>query len=109
MYTRYVYRGLSGGQRHNLAGTEVQPVRGPVQVDQQFSRQKGRATCGTTATTVIVRDEAIHVAHCGDSRAVLISDNSVWPLTKDHKPSDPQEAERIRVRAPDASGFCSAV
>eukprot|EP00892_Ulva_mutabilis_P008096 jgi/Ulvmu1/5659/UM024_0006.1 len=70
----------------------------PLTVDQQFSRQKGRATCGTTATTVILRDDAIHVAHCGDSRAILVSDNGVWPLTKDHKPSDPQEAERIRAK-----------
>ena len=75
-------------------------VRCHVQVDQQFSRHKGRATCGTTATTVILRDDAIHVAHCGDSRAILVSDNGAWPLTKDHKPSDPLEAERIRVRAP---------
>jgi serine/threonine protein phosphatase PrpC len=71
------------------------PVR--AQVDEHFSRKKGRATCGTTATTVIQIASSLYIAHCGDSRAILVSKTSVVPLTRDHKPVDADEAERIRV------------
>lgn len=69
-----------------------------VQIDEKFSQKRGRATCGTTSTTAIVYDNTLYIAHCGDSRAVVIKSDGVEPLTRDHKPADPTEAARIEVR-----------
>ena len=72
-----------------------------MQIDEKFSNKGGRATCGTTSTTVLVYDNTLYVAHCGDSRAVLVKSDGVVGLTRDHKPSDPAEAARIEVCAPE--------
>jgi serine/threonine protein phosphatase PrpC len=55
---------------------------------------------GTTATLAMQRDGSFHVAHVGDSRAVLARKGSgseliAEPLTVDHKPT--HEAERRRI------------
>ena len=72
-----------------------------MQIDEKFSSKRGRATCGTTSTTVIVYDNTLYVAHCGDSRAVLVEPDGVVGLTRDHKPADPAEAARIQVCIPE--------
>ena len=65
---------------------------------------------GTTATALLVTDEAVVVASLGDSRAILSSTNhktgkmSAIQLTKDHVASDPTEKELIQQRG----GFISA-
>lgn len=50
---------------------------------------------GCTAVTVLLRAGKIYCANAGDSRAVLYRDGNAIPLSRDHKPSDPQEEERI--------------
>ncbi|CAK8991142.1 unnamed protein product [Durusdinium trenchii] len=59
---------------------------------------------GTTATVALLcrregtREGELYVAHVGDSRAVLIPKvDSCRSLTRDHRPSDPLEAERVRA------------
>jgi len=39
----------------------------------------------------------VYVSNVGDSRSILSSENGtkVYPLTKDHKPTDPFESKRI--------------
>ena len=63
----------------------------------------GLSTAGTTACTVIFRQDHIFVANVGDSTAVLAI-NAPQPnqhpikavvLTNNHKPEDPKEAENI--------------
>lgn len=56
---------------------------------------------GTTAVMVLVHNNTIICANSGDSRAILASQNQagVWscvPLSRDHKPDDPDEANRVR-------------
>ncbi|MGB7340224.1 MAG: PP2C family serine/threonine-protein phosphatase [Phototrophicaceae bacterium] len=47
--------------------------------------RKSVADGGTTLTAVVVRGEAAHIAHVGDSRAYWISDNqSIDKITRDH-------------------------
>jgi serine/threonine protein phosphatase PrpC len=51
---------------------------------------------GTTATVILQRDSLLHIAHVGDTRAVLIRDNKLTQLTKDHKITDPEELQHYR-------------
>ncbi|CAM8946778.1 unnamed protein product [Rhodiola kirilowii] len=52
-------------------------------------------TIGSTATVVMVGEEEIVVANCGDSRVVLFSGGAALPLSHDHKSDDPKERARL--------------
>ena len=53
---------------------------------------------GTTAVCALFWGSKLHVAHAGDSRAVLCREDKAVRLTKDHKPaSNPAERERIEA------------
>ena len=61
-------------------------------------------TGGSTALVCVVHGSRVHIAWCGDSRAVLATGGRpVARLTVDHTPSVPSEAERITA----AGGFIS--
>ena len=52
---------------------------------------------GSTAVITFINNEKIICANCGDSRAILISENEnkIIPLSRDHKPELPDEKKRI--------------
>ena len=50
---------------------------------------------GCTACVVLITPGHIICANAGDSRAILRNNGEVEPLSKDHKPTDPQEYARI--------------
>ena len=50
---------------------------------------------GSTAVVCIVFDNKYICANIGDSRAVLYREDEIIPLSRDHKPNDPIERERI--------------
>lgn len=50
---------------------------------------------GCTAVTVFFKGREFFVAHAGDSRAVLCRRGVAIELTKDHKPTNPDERSRI--------------
>lgn len=56
---------------------------------------------GTTATTVLIKNNHIYIGHVGDSRAVLCVKNGdqieAKRLTTDHKPTLPGELQRIQA------------
>ena len=55
------------------------------------------ASSGTTATAALIQDNhSLYIGHIGDSRAILCRENAARTLTKDHCPSDPEEAKRIK-------------
>ena len=70
---------------------------------------------GTTAVVALLRGNDLYVANAGDSRATICSGGVGTALTKDHKPDDPEEEERVRkaggkcewgrVAAPDGKNF----
>lgn len=39
---------------------------------------------GTTCSVVVIRGDAAHIAHVGDSRVYLVRDNNIQQLTEDH-------------------------
>lgn len=50
---------------------------------------------GSTAVVVLVKDNTIWVANCGDSRAIINDGENAIPLTFDHKPNRKDEYFRI--------------
>ncbi|ETV64194.1 hypothetical protein, variant 2 [Aphanomyces astaci] len=69
--------------------------------DADFLNSSSRPQAGSTATTVMVAGSIIYVANVGDSRTVLSRHGRAIRLSNDHKPSRPDEAQRIR----DTGGF----
>lgn len=69
---------------------------------QQFPKLKsGEDRSGSTAIASIVTPTSVILANVGDSRAVFCRNGDVFFATKDHKPSNPEEVERIK----NANGF----
>ena len=50
---------------------------------------------GSTATIVLLNDNKIYCANVGDTRAYIVYDNYIKPISTDHKCTVPSEAERI--------------
>lgn len=57
---------------------------------------------GSTACMALLLDSVLHVAHVGDSRAVLARGPKAVQLTNDHKPCCAAERERIMIADPTA-------
>jgi len=84
--------------------TDPETIKAIVQsVDKEFVDKPDVRTNGSTAVFAMLRPAPddrdkyqITVGHVGDSRAVLIRANGTHQaLTKDHKPENPEERERI--------------
>ena len=55
--------------------------------------EESRAGC--TSNVVLITPQKIYCANAGDSRAVACIDGKTQPLSKDHKPEDTDELDRI--------------
>jgi protein phosphatase 2C family protein 2/3 len=51
---------------------------------------------GTTAVTILIKDNKLYCANVGDSRAVGCIKGVAEPLSLDHKPNNPEEIARIQ-------------
>ena len=72
------------------------PSSSPEAIDGTSRAARTRwESVGCTAVSVFIQNEKIHVANCGDSRAVLCKRGVAVPLTVDHKPGLPAEKSRI--------------
>ncbi|OQS00146.1 hypothetical protein THRCLA_06190, partial [Thraustotheca clavata] len=66
------------------------------QTDEAFLKESDRPQAGSTATTVFIAGSRMYIANVGDSRTVLSRRGKAVRLSNDHKPSRPDEAQRIR-------------
>src|SRR5262249_41737103 len=57
------------------AGRRVYRIGGPPE---------NRARPGSTVVVMLLHDRGVDVAHVGDSRAYVIRQNQIYPLTRDH-------------------------
>eukprot|EP01124_Arcella_intermedia_P026332 TRINITY_DN4920_c0_g2_i1.p1 TRINITY_DN4920_c0_g2~~TRINITY_DN4920_c0_g2_i1.p1 ORF type:complete len:572 (-),score=99.08 TRINITY_DN4920_c0_g2_i1:148-1863(-) len=65
--------------------------------DAQAVCDKKGMICGTCALVTFFRGKELYISNLGDSRAVLGRKAGVGlAITKDHKPEQPEETERIR-------------
>lgn len=58
--------------------------------------KNGDDKSGSTAVACLITPSHVYLINCGDSRAILVSDNQVVLHTCDHKPTNPNERERIQ-------------
>lgn len=56
-----------------------------------------QAAAGTTALAAVVWGSTLYVANAGDSRAVLSRHGKAIELSRDHKPHEPSEKQRIEL------------
>jgi serine/threonine protein phosphatase PrpC len=55
--------------------------------------------CGTTALVAYVRGNSLFIASTGDCRAIALSRDGTWRrVTRDHRPTDPDEAAAVKAR-----------
>jgi serine/threonine protein phosphatase PrpC len=72
-----------------------------MSVNDELKKEFGRGGSGSCATITFITPSHIIVANVGDSRTcIAFKDGTVW-VTKDHKPSNPEEQKRIKA----AGGF----
>jgi len=51
--------------------------------------------CGSTASTAVLVGDRLFVANVGDSRAIICREGNAIPVSKDHKPDQTDERQRI--------------
>lgn len=51
--------------------------------------------CGSTAVDFFIKDEIVFTANAGDSRVIIISQDTTRQLTIDHRLGNPEEEQRI--------------
>ena len=82
--------------RHGLNSRNIKQAF--LDIDENFYNSWRRnlfGTDGSTASIVIGDKKSLYFTNAGDSRTVLYDENGVYFSTRDHKPSEPDEFERI--------------
>lgn len=118
-----VYDGHGGDTVSNRAAEELQPIllqqaafqggsRDPEQLGAALKQalfdlddkmrederlDSGEDRSGATAVLAMVTETHIIIANCGDSRALIVSGGEVVFASEDHKPTNPEETERVRA------------
>lgn len=73
--------------------------QGFLNLDEKIRRlpefDRGEDKSGSTAVACLISPTHVYLINCGDSRAILVSNNQVVLGTYDHKPVNPIERERI--------------
>ena len=74
--------GMSAGSIRNMLMSAISAANIEV---YEMSRQNPELNgMGTTVVVSIVANETVYVAHAGDSRAYILSNNKLYQLTRDH-------------------------
>lgn len=74
--------GMSAGSIRNMLMSAISTANIEV---YEMSRQNPELNgMGTTVVVSIVANETVYVAHAGDSRAYILSNNKLYQLTRDH-------------------------
>ena len=74
--------GMSSSSIKNMFMSAVTAAN--IEVFEMSQKDPELNGMGTTVVVSIVADENVYVAHAGDSRAYILSNNKLYQLTKDH-------------------------
>ncbi|KAG7365446.1 protein phosphatase 2C [Nitzschia inconspicua] len=66
-----------------------------IEIDARLKKKKLEG--GSTAVFALTTKDFIITANTGDSRAILVQQDGVKPLSSDHKPEDPIETARVEM------------
>lgn len=74
----------------------LKPIRFEL-TDKEFLEiaRRNNEESGSVCVSAILIDDTLHIAHTGDSRAVLCRNGRAIHLTSDHKPTCNKEKERV--------------
>lgn len=85
---------------HRFAKVKAAVLQGFLELDEKLRKipevANGEDKSGTTAVCALITQKYILFSNCGDSRAVLCRGGKPALATQDHKPSNPDERERIQ-------------
>ncbi|XP_074348158.1 protein phosphatase 2C 51-like [Apium graveolens] len=84
-------------QARKIIDWEKVMVTSFLRMDEHVLAEGVEGSTGSTAIVVVVGEEVLVVANCGDSRGVFSRSSTVVPLSFDHKPDRPDELKRIEV------------
>ena len=70
---------------------------------KESNQDTNESYAGCTANVIVIKDHVIYCANAGDTRCCLSSNGQLVKMSKDHKPDDELEKNRIN----DAGGFVS--
>lgn len=70
-------------------------------IRREEGMEGSESMAGCTANVSLIHNGTIWCANSGDSRSIVYNATSNFPLSKDHKPDDPRESDRIQK----AGGF----
>ena len=77
-------------------------LAGFLELDEKLRKipevANGEDKSGTTAICALITEQYLILSNCGDSRGILSRGGRPAMATRDHKPSNPEERERIQVR-----------
>ncbi|KIZ03468.1 hypothetical protein MNEG_4488, partial [Monoraphidium neglectum] len=68
-----------------------------MRTDRDLAGTEVGELVGSTAVVAVIGRGEVHLAHCGDSRAVLCRKGAAISLTTDHKPDRSDEAARVKA------------
>ena len=103
-----VQNGYGSGSKP--AAKEAALLKGFLYCDQRclVEQESNGEKSGSTACAVLVDHTDIYVANCGDTRAILCRAGQAIELSRDHKPTDPEEKARMEAaggRVPPGSAY----
>lgn len=98
------------GSASKAAAKEQALLKGFLYCDQRclVEQESNGEKSGSTACAVLVDHSDIFVANCGDTRAILCRAGQAIELSRDHKPTDPEEKARMEAaggRVPAGSAY----
>lgn len=67
-----------------------------IKGDSSLHKMHPSDSSGCTGNSLLVVGNSLFCANCGDSRAVLCREGKAVPLSNDHKPTNPEEEQRIK-------------
>ena len=75
--------------------TEISAIQKEMREKDNGPKYDEESHAGCTANVVLITPKTIYCANAGDSRAIAQQSGKVVELSKDHKPEDSIEIDRI--------------